>query len=345
VFRYISYNLDNVERVEVVKGPASVFFGQGYPGGVINYITKQPSFVKVPNTFRYSVNDLGGQKVFADANVVLSEKAALRVIGAWEDTPGERRYEFRKNINFTPTLTLIPFDSGKVKLNLDLEYLRESFNQNDYEWIFSDFAGWKAAAVGSAKVVNSVNTPSLAYATYINNKRTATGNFSLPAYTNVERGAYYTNAAGEFIHDEEFNYTSRGAESNNAVTTLTATVDVAPVSWADVRYVFQRDNSRFDSIEGITPLRRWHSLERRGVCCRWVLPRHGYASTRPHLQSRHQRNQEQVPHRLYALQLDAELFRQRQRPHALLRPCPWIHQPDRESGLRQGYDWRIAGAG
>ncbi|MCF7761727.1 MAG: Plug domain-containing protein, partial [Cephaloticoccus sp.] len=36
VFRYLSYNLDNVERVEIVKGPASVFFGQGYPGGVIN---------------------------------------------------------------------------------------------------------------------------------------------------------------------------------------------------------------------------------------------------------------------------------------------------------------------
>ena len=252
VFRYISYNLDNVERVEVVKGPASVFFGQGYPGGVINYITKQPSFVKIPNTFRYSVNDNGGQKVVADANLVLSDKAALRVIGAWEDSPGERRFEFRKNINFTPSLTLVPFESGKVKINLDLEYLRESFNQNDYEWIFSDFAGWKAAAAGGAKVLNSVNTPSLAYASYINSKRIATGNFTLPAYTSVERGAYYTNAAGNFIHDEEFNYTSRGAESNNAVTAITATVDIAPVSWADVRYVFQRDNSRFNSVEGIT---------------------------------------------------------------------------------------------
>uniref|UniRef100_UPI004049D143 TonB-dependent receptor plug domain-containing protein n=1 Tax=Cephaloticoccus sp. TaxID=1985742 RepID=UPI004049D143 len=40
IFRYLSYNLDNVERVEIVSGPASVFFGQGYPGGVINYITK-----------------------------------------------------------------------------------------------------------------------------------------------------------------------------------------------------------------------------------------------------------------------------------------------------------------
>ena len=33
IFRYIAYNLDNIDRVEIVKGPASVFFGQGYPGG------------------------------------------------------------------------------------------------------------------------------------------------------------------------------------------------------------------------------------------------------------------------------------------------------------------------
>lgn len=252
VFRYVSYNLDNVERVEIVKGPASVFFGQGYPGGVINYITKQPSFSKIPGTFKYSLNGESGQKVVSDLNVPLSDKAAVRIVAAWEDTPGERRYEFRKNHNFTPSMTLIPFESGKVKINLDFEYLKESFNQNDYDWIYSDFAGWKAAAAGGPIVANSVNTPSLAYTTYINSKRLATGNYSLPAYTKVERGGYYTNLAGQFVKDEEFNYTSRGAESRNEVTSFAATVDVAPVSWFDLRYVFQRDNSRFNSIEGLT---------------------------------------------------------------------------------------------
>jgi iron complex outermembrane receptor protein len=34
--------LFNVERVEVLKGPAGLFFGPGSPGGIINYVSKTP---------------------------------------------------------------------------------------------------------------------------------------------------------------------------------------------------------------------------------------------------------------------------------------------------------------
>ena len=253
VFRYISYNMDSVDRVEVVQGPAAVFFGQGYPGGVVNYVTKQPVFAKIPITLRYSINDNSGQKMVADINVPLSKKVAFRISGGWEDTQGERRFEFRKNVNYTPSLTIVPFENGKLKINLEAESLHESFNQNDYDWIYSDFAGWQAAAAASTGIVpNTTDTPSLAYATYINNKRIATGDYALPAYTKVERGAYYTDASGNFIHDEAFNYTSRGARTTNDVSVFTATVDFAPVEWLDGRYVFQHDNSRFNNIEGVT---------------------------------------------------------------------------------------------
>lgn len=36
-------DLANVERVEVLKGPASVLYGRGQPGGVINVVTRQPT--------------------------------------------------------------------------------------------------------------------------------------------------------------------------------------------------------------------------------------------------------------------------------------------------------------
>ncbi|WP_159917678.1 TonB-dependent siderophore receptor [Pantoea sp. 18069] len=42
---YGSWNdeIDELESIEVVKGPASVLFGQGRPGGVINVLSKRPS--------------------------------------------------------------------------------------------------------------------------------------------------------------------------------------------------------------------------------------------------------------------------------------------------------------
>lgn len=39
---YYFHDFGNVERVEVVKGPMSVFYGEAEPGGTINYITKRP---------------------------------------------------------------------------------------------------------------------------------------------------------------------------------------------------------------------------------------------------------------------------------------------------------------
>ncbi|MEH2051279.1 TonB-dependent siderophore receptor [Nostoc sp.] len=37
-----SFDAAGIERIEVLKGPASVLYGQGSLGGVINYVTKQP---------------------------------------------------------------------------------------------------------------------------------------------------------------------------------------------------------------------------------------------------------------------------------------------------------------
>src|SRR3546814_3896124 len=35
-------DLASVERVEVLKGPASILYGALEPGGIVNYVTKQP---------------------------------------------------------------------------------------------------------------------------------------------------------------------------------------------------------------------------------------------------------------------------------------------------------------
>jgi len=281
IFRYANYNVDQVERVEIIKGPAAVFFGQGYPGGVINYVTKTPSLTKIPTTMSYQINSNSGHKVLIDHNAVLSKKAAMRVVGSWEDTQGERRFEFRRAVMIYPSLTLVPFDSGKVKITAEAEYSRENFMWNDYDWIWSDFDGWKAAATtgqyGTSTVLNATTiaanagnglasltglpgqqangniiqattTPSIAYSTYIANKRVALNNYTLPAYTSVKRGAFITNAAGQRIHDEAFNYTSRGADFTNTIENFAVTAELLPFEWLSVRYNYSNEGTRNYSI-------------------------------------------------------------------------------------------------
>lgn len=270
IFRYANYSVDQVDRVEVIKGPAAVFFGQGYPGGVVNYVTKQPSFTKIPSSISIQHNDNSGQKVLLDHNAVLSKKAALRIIGSWEDTQGERRFEFRQATMINPVMSFLPFDNNKVKVTIEAEYSKENFNWNDYDWIWSDYAGWKAAstsgAFGSstatlantivanagngltANVVQNTTTPTLAYSTYINNIRVASGDWSKAAYTSVERGAYVVDRSGNLIFDEAFNYTSRGADTTNTVKNFAVTVDLAPFDWLDLRYNFLKESTRYYSV-------------------------------------------------------------------------------------------------
>ncbi len=85
-----------VERVEVVKGPSSVLYGQVAPGGTVNYITKRPG--AKPFT---SVNAQVGTQSFwrtsLDLNQPLAGKTLLfRFNGAFENgleyiTPGQQR--------------------------------------------------------------------------------------------------------------------------------------------------------------------------------------------------------------------------------------------------------------
>jgi len=41
-FRYAGPDLSNIDRIEVLRGPASVLYGQSVPGGTINLVTEQP---------------------------------------------------------------------------------------------------------------------------------------------------------------------------------------------------------------------------------------------------------------------------------------------------------------
>ncbi|QYM79253.1 TonB-dependent receptor [Horticoccus luteus] len=265
VARYNAYNINNIDRVEVVKGPASVFFGSGYPGGVINYITKQPVFGKIPTTITHQVGENNVNRVVLDHNAQLSRKAAMRVVASWENSSGERNFEFKKENSLTANVTLVPFDSGKLTITAEIETIDSKVNANQNDWYFPE--GWfKAYAAPSQALINAAGLaanadPVAAYrarifsngaGTWAQDTRNATGDQTLPTYTRVLKGAYYQDASGNYIHDTGFNSTNRGSYSNNHNDTGTVTVALSPASFVDARYVLTNENGRFDNVEGFT---------------------------------------------------------------------------------------------
>src|SRR5690349_9487443 len=75
----------SIERVEVVKGPSSVLYGQVAPGGTVNYITKRPA-AKPFAVWNVQAGTSSFLRTSLDLNQPLAgKKLLLRFNGSWEN--------------------------------------------------------------------------------------------------------------------------------------------------------------------------------------------------------------------------------------------------------------------
>ncbi|MEH1847889.1 MAG: TonB-dependent siderophore receptor [Nostoc sp.] len=114
-------DLANVERLDVLKGPASVLFGVGTPGATINLITKKPlrdpfyaidATVGNYNTYRGAI-DLSGP--LNDSKTVL-----YRLNAVYQDTGSFVDFLSTKNYSIAPVIGLML--GTKTKLTIEGEY-------------------------------------------------------------------------------------------------------------------------------------------------------------------------------------------------------------------------------
>ncbi|MDP3069551.1 MAG: TonB-dependent receptor [Opitutaceae bacterium] len=85
-------NSANLERIEVLKGPSSIFFGASDPGGVINVITKKPLPERYASV-RLGFGDDSYKYAEFDFNQpVVEKKLLLRIMGSRLDTEGWRKF-------------------------------------------------------------------------------------------------------------------------------------------------------------------------------------------------------------------------------------------------------------
>lgn len=115
-------DLSNVERIEVVKGPAAVLYGRGSSGGLINRVTKKPdgditsaaltggSFSNVRGEF-----DIG--RLDGDSGI------GVRVTGAYQDSDSFREQGLLRRTAIAPSFV---FGRGKAtSLLVQADYLTD----------------------------------------------------------------------------------------------------------------------------------------------------------------------------------------------------------------------------
>jgi iron complex outermembrane receptor protein len=115
-------DMANVESVEVLKGPASVLYGQGEPGGLVNVVTKKPGTQR----FASLAQQFGPHNYFrttADGNLpLIGDWLLSRLVFERTDAESFRKFGFMKELAFYPSVALNL--SKRTELVLRVSYQR-----------------------------------------------------------------------------------------------------------------------------------------------------------------------------------------------------------------------------
>ncbi|HEY2414957.1 MAG TPA: TonB-dependent siderophore receptor [Pirellulaceae bacterium] len=104
---YVARDPQNIDRIEILKGPASFIYGSGDPAGIVNVVTKT---AQVNNPFAVGGFTFGSFQeqrwtVDANSNVTQSGNVIARVNVAQEDRQNFVDFGYLNRTDVTPTLT------------------------------------------------------------------------------------------------------------------------------------------------------------------------------------------------------------------------------------------------
>lgn len=129
---YASITADpyNFSRVEIVRGPASVLFGQGSIGGLVNLVSKTPDF-ETRGDFSAVYGSFDRKEFLGDVNYALSDNLAVRLVGRARDAD-----TFVKNV---PDDRVMIAPSIRWKPTPDTDVVLTGLYQNDKTGSTSQF--------------------------------------------------------------------------------------------------------------------------------------------------------------------------------------------------------------
>lgn len=111
----------NLERVEVLKGPAAVLFGRIEPGGLVNIVTKRPE-----NESQYLLQQLFGSydtyrtEWDATGTITDDKEFSYRFNGSYQDGNSFRDFNFSERYLLNPSLSWQATDATKIMLEVEV---------------------------------------------------------------------------------------------------------------------------------------------------------------------------------------------------------------------------------
>jgi iron complex outermembrane receptor protein len=111
----------NVERIEILKGPASILYGRNEPGGLINVVTKQPLF-EPRYVMQQQIGNYDHYRTQWDFTAPVEQVPGLawRLSGAYQDSRFFRDNAHANRILVAPVVTYQP--STWTELTADFQY-------------------------------------------------------------------------------------------------------------------------------------------------------------------------------------------------------------------------------
>lgn len=105
----------NFSRVEVVRGPASVLFGQGSIGGIVNLVSKTPLFTNSAD-LNLVYGSYDRKEVLADVNGVAGDTLAARIVARVRDADTYVDHVPDDRMMIAPSVTWRPGSATDVTL-------------------------------------------------------------------------------------------------------------------------------------------------------------------------------------------------------------------------------------
>lgn len=113
----------NIDRVEVHKGPNAMVFGRGGGGGIVNRISKGALIGANEASMTGSADSFGSGYGAVDANLALSDMAAMRINGFCEGLDNNRDAYGGSRLGVNPVAGLNVGDRTRVQIGY--EYVRD----------------------------------------------------------------------------------------------------------------------------------------------------------------------------------------------------------------------------